>query len=53
MWMLVEVMRPLVEAPVAFYYNRMVYDGSETLRAVDPVDPASAPWSGCALDRDL
>jgi hypothetical protein len=53
MWMLAEVMRPFVDVPVAFYYNNMVYDVSETLRPIEPVDPASPRWAGYALERDL
>ena len=53
MWMLAEVMRPLVEAPIAFYYNLTVYDVSETLRPIEPVDPTSPRWTGYAVERDL
>ena len=53
MWMLVDVLRPLIEAPIAFYYNQTVYDVSETLQPLEPVDPESPRWAGYALDRDL
>lgn len=53
MWMLAELMRPHVEAPIAFYYNTSVYDVSEAFRLIEPVDSASPRWAGYALERDL
>jgi len=53
MWMLAEALRPLVESPRAFYYNQTVYDVSETLRPIEPVDADSPRWSGYVLDPDL
>lgn len=52
-WMLVDVLRPFVDAPVAAFYNTTFYDVSEGQRPLGPVDPASAAWIDYVLQRDL
>lgn len=53
-WMLADVMRPFVSAPVAIFYNTNIYDVSEPARRLlAPANPDSPEWTGYVLDRDL
>jgi hypothetical protein len=53
LWMLADALRPHLQAPIAFYYNKTAYDVSEGQRELGPVDPDSASWSLHALERVL
>ncbi len=52
LWMLVNTMRPYVDAPIAFFYNRAAVDATE-YRELGKIDERSPQWPGWALDREL
>ena len=53
-WMLANVMRTLVDNPIALFYNTTFYDVSDvTRKPLATVDPATPEWARYVLDRDL
>lgn len=53
-WMLADVLRPYIEAPVAMFYNTTFYDVSDSAqRNIGSVDPLTSAWADRVLDRDL
>ena len=52
MWMLADLLRPLVDKPVALFYNNTFFDLTAG-RRLSTADPKAADWAEYVLERDL
>jgi len=52
MWMLADLLRPLVDKPVALFYNNTFFDLAAGQR-LSTADPKAPDWAEYVLERDL